>query len=118
MPCRSRAASTITPRTGTSPTGIPTNPSEALLPSTMERTGPREDPVFLPASGGRPVLPDQYLTPKRGFETVKTGSGRGIHRLETFAHMASTLSDQVNTGIAEAMKAKDTVRLSALRMLK
>ena len=32
--------------------------------------------------------------------------------------MASTLSDQVNTGITEAMKAKDTVRLSALRMLK
>ena len=30
----------------------------------------------------------------------------------------ATLSDQVNTGIAEAMKAKDTVRLSALRMLK
>ena len=38
-------------------------------------------------------------------------------RLETFSQMA-TLSDQVNTGIAEAMKAKDTVRLSALRMLK
>ena len=32
--------------------------------------------------------------------------------------MASTLSDQVNAGITEAMKAKDTVRLSALRMLK
>ena len=32
--------------------------------------------------------------------------------------MERTLSDQVNTGIAEAMKAKDTVRLSALRMLK
>ncbi len=32
--------------------------------------------------------------------------------------MASTLSDQVNGGITEAMKAKDTVRLSALRMLK
>ena len=38
-------------------------------------------------------------------------------RLETFSQMA-TLSDQVNTGIAEAMKAKDAVRLSALRMLK
>jgi uncharacterized protein len=32
--------------------------------------------------------------------------------------MAITLSDQVNAGITEAMKAKDTVRLSALRMLK
>ena len=32
--------------------------------------------------------------------------------------MASTLNDQVNTGITEAMKAKDAVRLSALRMLK
>ena len=32
--------------------------------------------------------------------------------------MAITLSDQVNAGITEAMKAKDPVRLSALRMLK
>ncbi len=32
--------------------------------------------------------------------------------------MASTLNDQVNAGITEAMKAKNTVRLSALRMLK
>jgi uncharacterized protein len=32
--------------------------------------------------------------------------------------MASTLNEQVNTGITEAMKAKNTVRLSALRMLK
>jgi hypothetical protein len=32
--------------------------------------------------------------------------------------MAGTLNDQVNTGITEAMKAKDAVRLSALRMLK
>ena len=32
--------------------------------------------------------------------------------------MASNLSDQVNAGITEAMKAKDPVRLSALRMLK
>ena len=32
--------------------------------------------------------------------------------------MAIKLSDQVNAGITEAMKAKDTVRLSALRMLK
>jgi uncharacterized protein YqeY len=32
--------------------------------------------------------------------------------------MAITLSDQVNAGITEAMKAKDAVRLSALRMLK
>jgi uncharacterized protein YqeY len=32
--------------------------------------------------------------------------------------MAIKLSDQVNAGITEAMKAKDVVRLSALRMLK
>jgi len=32
--------------------------------------------------------------------------------------MASALNDQVNTGITAAMKAKDQVRLSALRMLK
>ena len=32
--------------------------------------------------------------------------------------MASTLSEQVNAGITSAMKAKDQVRLSALRMLK
>ena len=32
--------------------------------------------------------------------------------------MAITLSDQVNAGITAAMKAKDAVRLSALRMLK
>src|SRR5262245_20591188 len=32
--------------------------------------------------------------------------------------MASTLNDQVNAGITAAMKAKDQVRLSALRMLK
>jgi uncharacterized protein YqeY len=32
--------------------------------------------------------------------------------------MAIKLSDQVNAGITEAMKAKDAVRLSALRMLK
>ena len=32
--------------------------------------------------------------------------------------MASGLNDQVNTGITAAMKAKDQVRLSALRMLK
>ena len=32
--------------------------------------------------------------------------------------MASTLSEQVNAGITSAMKAKDPVRLSALRMLK
>lgn len=32
--------------------------------------------------------------------------------------MAITLSDQVNASITEAMKAKDPVRLSALRMLK
>ena len=32
--------------------------------------------------------------------------------------MASALNDQVNTGITTAMKAKDQVRLSALRMLK
>jgi uncharacterized protein len=32
--------------------------------------------------------------------------------------MAINLSDQVNAGITEAMKAKDPVRLSALRMLK
>jgi uncharacterized protein YqeY len=32
--------------------------------------------------------------------------------------MASTLNEQVNAGITEAMKAKDVVRLSALRMLK
>ena len=32
--------------------------------------------------------------------------------------MASTLTEQVNAGIASAMKAKDQVRLSALRMLK
>ena len=31
--------------------------------------------------------------------------------------MASALNDQVNTGITTAMKAKDQVRLSALRML-
>ena len=32
--------------------------------------------------------------------------------------MASALNDQVNAGITAAMKAKDQVRLSALRMLK
>ena len=32
--------------------------------------------------------------------------------------MASTLNEQVNAGITSAMKAKDQVRLSALRMLK
>jgi uncharacterized protein YqeY len=32
--------------------------------------------------------------------------------------MASTLNEQVNAGITYAMKAKDPVRLSALRMLK
>jgi uncharacterized protein YqeY len=32
--------------------------------------------------------------------------------------MASSLNEQVNAGITEAMKAKDAVRLSALRMLK
>ena len=32
--------------------------------------------------------------------------------------MLSTLSEQVNAGITSAMKAKDQVRLSALRMLK
>jgi uncharacterized protein YqeY len=32
--------------------------------------------------------------------------------------MASGLNDEVNAGITAAMKAKDTVRLSALRMLK
>ena len=32
--------------------------------------------------------------------------------------MASALNEQVNTGITAAMKAKDQVRLSALRMLK
>jgi uncharacterized protein YqeY len=32
--------------------------------------------------------------------------------------MASALNDQVNTGITAAMKARDQVRLSALRMLK
>ena len=32
--------------------------------------------------------------------------------------MASALNDQVNTGITAAVKAKDQVRLSALRMLK